>query len=256
MSKSQLDYLLEDAQGGFENLTADTTSVPFIHVLQDLSPAVKRNKPESVEGAEAGMFMNSVTKRLFKSPLRVVVGRFDRYYCEWKPNRGGFVRQWTVDEVSSSLAKGLIGYNEKRQIVTREGNSVQETYVYYSILPDFPEEGVVIFSLASSQIREAKKWNRLMLSTNLPGTNKRAAPYFVVWELSTVEQSNDKGDWYGLNVKFDSIVDKETYALVMDARTTLPDKTADMRQLEQNTAAALPSAPIYEAPIDASDVPF
>ena len=56
-----LDELIQDAGAGTSQ-SADDNIVPFIALLQDMSPEVKKRDPEYVEGAEVGFFLNKATK--------------------------------------------------------------------------------------------------------------------------------------------------------------------------------------------------
>ena len=230
----QFSHLVDDGMGGFEAMNAGVVAFPFIRVLQGLSPVCKKNKQEYVEGAEEGMLYNNVNNRLISPPVEVVVGRFDRYYIEWKPERGGFVSAHMPDDVELRLAKNHLRRNASGQIVDPTTNNVfADTYVYYIIFPDFVEDGVCLLSLSSTQLKEARRWNRLLLSTYLPGTNQRAMPYFMRWTITTPPMTNDKGDWAGFKVEFAGFVDKDTLAIVSEERKALPPSTKpDLRALE------------------------
>lgn len=54
-----------DAGAGMENLGIDEQLIPFITILQGLSPQVDRTKPEYIEGAAIGMLMNTATKTVY-----------------------------------------------------------------------------------------------------------------------------------------------------------------------------------------------
>lgn len=228
----QFGHLFDDGLGGFESMNAATISLPFIRLLQDLSLQVKKNKPEYVEGAEPGLFINTVTNDLYDAPLRMVVGRFDRYYIEWKPNRGGFVMAHSVEVVEQNLSQGTLRIGDKNKIFTPTGNTLQDTYVYLVILPDYIDQGVCMFSLTSTQLKEARRWNRLLSNLTLPN-GQRALPYYAIWDVNVVGMSNDQGDWYGIKVNFSSWVDVNTFSKVKEARAALPPSTSiDLRALE------------------------
>lgn len=221
-----------DDKSGFENITLETTAIPFIKVLQDLSPQLKKSKPEFIPEAEAGMLFNSVSDKLYKAPLRVVIGKFERYFIEWKPNRGPFVASHLPEAVE--LNRRLMRDENFRLFDPSTNNTFSDTYVYYVIFPDYLEEGVCIISLASSSIKEAKKLNRNLLSTVIPGTTRRALPYFMIWDLNVVEESNDKGSWYGPRFTFNSFVSQEQLDYVVKERKALPNRTLDMKMLEMD----------------------
>ena len=220
---------------GFEGINMDTVSIPFIRLLQNLSPQVKKNKPEFIPEAEPGMLFNTVSEKLYTSPLKIVVGKFERFYIEWKPNRGPFVAAHDVVLVETEMMPQLARDENYKLYNPKTGNIFMDTYIYYVTMPDAMEEGVCIISLSSSGIKEAKKLNRNLISTMIPGTTQRAMPYFMVWNTNVVEMSNDKGDWYGLKFQFDSFVTKPQLEHVVKERKALPNKTTDLALLQSTT---------------------
>ena len=212
----------------------DTMAVPFIRIIQALSPQLKKSKSEYVEGAEEGMLFNSVSGALYEGPLRIVVGKFERFYIEWKPNRGGFVANHEPKNFEAKVLPRLIR-NEKNKLVDpHTGNEYNDTYIYYVLLPDYIGEGVCIFATNPSYLKEARKLNRLLRTTTIPGTTKRALPHFMIWNLETVEMSNDQGDWFGPKFTFEQFVTPDQLEYVVEERKELPDKRVDYAQIEEN----------------------
>lgn len=214
---------------GFEDATLATQAIPFIKLIQALSPQLKKSKPEYVKGAEAGMLLNNVTNRIFDAPLRIVVGKFERHYLEWDKNTRGKLKGIHTPE-SVELREDLIT-DEKNQLICPESASIfQETYNYYVILPDYLEEGVCIISLTSSGIKAGKKLNRMLFSTMIPGTKQKAMPFFMIFTIGITEMSNDQGDWFGMDFKLDEFVNQEVLDCVTAERKALPEKTVDFSQ--------------------------
>lgn len=235
----------EGSTEGYEEITLDTMAVPFIRVLQDMSPQCKKTKPEYNPEAEPGMLCNSVSGRLYPAPLRFVVGKFERLYLEWKPNRGSFVGAHTVEHVEQELITKLIRDDKNKLIDPATGNNFTDTYMYYVLLPDAMEEGICILSLSSTQIKEAKKLNKNLVSTIIPGSAKKALPFFMIWNLDTASVSNDHGDWMGIQISFDSFVDQPQLEYVVQERAELPNKTVDYAQLEEKTSESSSDANKY-----------
>lgn len=76
---------------GFEGLDdmgieATVTSLPFVSLLQALSPAVSSGE---VEGARAGLLINSMTSELYGQSLEVIVYRPWRSRCIMPPREEG-----------------------------------------------------------------------------------------------------------------------------------------------------------------------
>lgn len=242
-NENPFEHLQDDGLGGYDQLNGDVMSFPFIKIIQDMSPQHKETKPEYIEGAKVGMLYNSITNRLFDTandgPLAVVIGKFERYFIEWKPNRGGFAGAHSPEHVNKLLAEGHLMLDEKNRIVDPStGNHFSDTYVYYIMLPDFLEEGVCLLSLSSTQLKTAKKLNRNLMSTVIPGTRQKALPHHMIFELSTPLMSNDQGEWHGLKVTFKEFVNPEVFAEVTSARKELPDAQPDLRALDSGDDGA------------------
>lgn len=232
-------HLFDDGMGGFEGLTSDVVAFPFIRILQSLSPQCKRTDPNYIAGAGEGMFFNNVNNRIMEPPVEAVVGRFDRYFIEWKPNRGGFVQAHSPEAVAHMEATGEAHRNERGLLITGAGNELADTYTYYLVFPEYIEDGICLLCLSSTQLKEARRWNRLLTSTFIPGTGKKALPYFMKWSLTTVSMSNEKGSWAGLRVDFAGFVGKQTLQVVTEERKTLPtsEQRLDFTALEASDSA-------------------
>ena len=50
-----------DAGAGQEDITAADVSIPFLRILQQMSPQCVRSKGEYIEGAQSGQIFNTVT---------------------------------------------------------------------------------------------------------------------------------------------------------------------------------------------------
>jgi hypothetical protein len=142
-----------------------------------------------------------------------------------------------VHSPESVELRGDLVRNEKNQLMDpNTKHTFQDCYSYYCINADDLEEGVFIISCTSTNIKEAKKLNRNLMHTMLPGSNKRALPYFMVWEVSTVDMANDEGEWKGIHFKFDSFVTKPMLEAVSKEREQIPNRNVDYALLPEDTS--------------------
>lgn len=216
----------EDTLEGFESIDMSTMSIPFIRVLQKLSPQLNKNKPEYIPGAEEGQFFNTLTKEVYGSSMEIVVLRFDHVYIEWKPDRGGFAGAHDPANAERLAVKKTFGAWE-----TKDGNSLQENYVYLLLIVGREKDGPVVYSMFSSGIKVAKELNRLML-THLLEDGTRAKPYYLVWNLSTEYAENNQGSWYKPKIKFSRLVDEPILLAAREERKLLPQRKVDYAQIE------------------------
>ena len=72
---SVLDFAM-DAGLGAENADTASFALPFLQILQGLSPKI-----ESVDGAKPGLFINTITDELFKECLVIPCYYQRRFYA-------------------------------------------------------------------------------------------------------------------------------------------------------------------------------
>lgn len=233
-----LDYLAEVADNGFENMGAGEVATPLLLISQQLSKVVADEK------VKVGHFYNSITGRDYGDTVRVIVCHFDKMWYEWKPNQGGLVGRYPVGGL-----EGVEG--DKYTGMTHGENKVEEKYVYLVYLPDFPEDGFLVFSSNGGNMKYLKGWNTSMSYLRTP--SGRQAPIFsAIWSMKLGKDSNKQGNvYYSCNeagkssIKFDSWVSKDTYEqAVLPARQTasqaiaIADMRSDEDKAEEDAAVA------------------
>lgn len=235
--QAAFDYLNDmNDNSGFEGLNLDTMAVPFVRLVQDISPVMKPSKPEYNPDARPGMFVNTVNGKLYTQPLKVIIGKFEHMFLEWHATtRGKLMGVHTPEVVTGNMN---LDRDDRNQLIDPASrNTFSETYTYYIVLPDYLEEGICIMSMASTSIKEAKKLNRNLMHTMLPSSNKRALPYFMVWTVDSVPMSNDKGDWLAPRFTFDSFVTQLQLEAVVEEREALPNKHVDYAMIEDTSSS-------------------
>jgi len=222
-----------DTADGFEGINSETMAIPWLKIAQTLSPAMKENKPEYIEGLKVGDFYNSVTKEIYGSEVQMVVGKFDRGYVEWLPKRKGFVASHTVEEAEEIATDHTFG---KWKIGE---NILQENYVYFVILLGHENDGVMIMSLSSTQIKKAKAWNK-QLTTYIMKNGEKALPYYLKWRINTVEEHKEDNDWYGIAINGQGLItDESLYLAVKDERKLIEHKRVDYAQIDDTSSKVM-----------------
>lgn len=198
-----LDYG-DDVGGGFENQTREDIAIPFISILQGLSPQVTKG---TVEGAKPGLLFNTVTEEIIdpKVGLVFVPGYTEHVYVEWIPRKegGGFV---AVHQMDSEIVKRAKDASEEfgKLKVDREGggkNDLVETfYVYGTLLDeDGNPETMAVIAFTSSKIKVYRRWNtalRMFTIKTEDGRKVRPPLFAHQVRISTKEESNSEGDYY------------------------------------------------------------
>lgn len=219
----------KDSLEGFEAININTIAIPFIKLAQDLSPQLKKSKPEYIEGLVVGDFFNSVTGNNYGKTFDFTVIKFEHIFTEWKPNRGGFVGYHDVDEAYKIAVSTK--FNEMK---TSEGNDLIETYMYYILMSGKEKDGVLILSASSTAIKNAKKLNSMMNMQYFANGDK-ALPYHQVYTAKSSMVSDSKNEWWVIDFSFKEFVNETLYLAAKEQRTLIKSKTIDYAQLENKT---------------------
>ena len=203
----------EDASGGLDNMGSDDFAMPFLRVLGQLSPEINKRDAKYVEGAEAGMIFNTVTNQTYdgEKGVNVLPCGYKREYVEWADRGEGTSAPVAIHSVASGIIKDTTrGADWKDRLPN--GNYLENTASYFVMLEDMTQ---ALITMKSTQLKVSRNWNSMMHSIKLTGKNGNVfvpAGYSHVYNLSTVQQSNDKGTWFGWNVqKIGPVQDKNLY---------------------------------------------
>ena len=87
----------QDAGQGLEGADKDSFAIPYLVVLQPMSPPVAEG---TLEGAKPGLFLNSVTQELL-TEIDLVPVAFQRRFLLWAPRKlgGGFKGEFSPIDV-------------------------------------------------------------------------------------------------------------------------------------------------------------
>lgn len=192
--------MAKEASQGFTGVTQEDVAIPFLVILQSLSPQVKRGHAAKVEGAEEGDIFNTVTKQVFKGSkgLTVVPCAFQKRWVEWKLREagGGFVKSHDTDEILKQTAR-----NDRNQDLLPSGHQIVTTAYHYVLVVH--EDGTferVVIGMSSTQLKKSRGWlSRMMgLQAPLPGGGSFNPPMFgQSYFVTTGIETKDNNQWYG-----------------------------------------------------------
>ena len=200
-----------DANKGAQNISQEDLALPFLKILGQLSPEVNKRDGKYVEGAEPGKIINTVTNELFDK-ISVVPCHYKRQYIEWQDRGTSSGAPVAIHDADSDIVSQTTrGKDYKDRLAN--GNYLDNTASHFVLtLGDTPSTALI--SMKSTQLKISRKWNSLMMGLKLQGKNGLFTPaaYSHVYNLKTVEQSNDKGTWFGWSVeKVGPVQDKAMY---------------------------------------------
>lgn len=252
VSKLPIDNALftaDDAAGYYEGMDQGAYSVPFLGILQALSPAVQRNTPGFIEGAAAGMIFNNVTKAI-ADRVQVVPLRRSHSLCWWVPRDkgGGFIREEEATPENMAWFAAIPPDDKKRRLV-KEGEvqlEVTEHRSFWVCLVNDNKREPAMISMAKSQLKVARDWNtnidvsavKIDVPMGTGQTAKRPILHSCVWELGTTLRTKDGNNWYVWTVRFvrqiiDPLKDRLLAQEVKEKVEIAKSMTNVQRQLEQ-----------------------
>lgn len=185
------------ATDDYDNMGRADVAVPFLKVLQALSPECTPGDAEYNESARPGMIVHSITKQVFTA-VRVTPVVYRRSYLEWVPRTqgGGFRGEFPADTHEPV-------YNRLRDPETgvaklENGNDLIETLSFFCLLhPEGGDPEPVIIAMAKTQTKAGKMWNQMQSRYVPPGAParqyKRCAASYL---LSTEIRRKDKNTWF------------------------------------------------------------
>lgn len=215
-------YISADVAGaGLEGAGAESFAIPFLGVLQKISPQVDEADAKFIEGAKPSMLFNTVSNELFdgKEGVLFIPCAYQRKFIRWAPrgSEGGFKGEHTPEEIERLRDGGQIVEVDGRLYAPKEDGSVDpkkcdyysDTRNHFGLLVSGDSASQVLLSLSSTQIKKSKQLNSMIRQRR---ANGQPAPSFACrFKLTTALESNDKGNWYGIKIEEAGWATEEEY---------------------------------------------
>lgn len=199
----------EDASVGLENTDKSSFAIPFITILQGLSPQLK-----DVEGARPGLFINTITNELF-SEVQVIPCAFQRVFVRWqsRASGGGYKGQFSAADIELKKVDYTVDANGAYKMDDDELVDTRNHFVLYKTCDDIWKPALI--SMSSTLIKKSKRWMTLIQGIEMKGTDGKifTPPSFShSYCLRAVEERNSKGSWNSFDVSMHTAVtNAETY---------------------------------------------
>ena len=235
-----LDDILETAGEGVDYATSDL-QIPFIRVIQALSPQIKKSDAAFIKGAEQGDLFNTVTGEVWKGEegINVIPCYQETKHLEFTPRDqgGGF-----VGEVPLSDPNILKTTRQGAKETLPSGNELVKSDQHYCmVLNKDGSAQPAIVDMKSTQLKISRRWKTQIAMQKIPDKNgvmRTPALFATIWNLKTVEESNDMGTWYNYTVeKVDLVKDKNLFIDAKNFRSSV----------ESGAAKAVPEEVVTES---------
>lgn len=199
-----------DAFAGLKNVKQDSVALPILKLLQNGSSEAQKRSDNYVEGAEPGMFLNTVTKRSYDGDkgIYVIPCEYKLEYQEWADYGTGSGRPENIySDESDILTKTTKDQMGKDRLPN--GNYILTVGQHFVlILNDKGGADSALISMSSSQGKVSRKWNSMMLNITMDGKDGPFTPasYSHVYKITSVLNSGKGNQWYGYNIDLEGPV--------------------------------------------------
>jgi len=191
-----------DAHAGFENVNTSSLALPILKLMQNGSGEAQKRNQNYVEGAEPGMLLNTVTKKLYDGAkgIEVIPCHYKLEYQEWADFGTGSGRPENIYDANSDILSKT--KNEMGKDRLDNGNYILTVGQHYVLIRDGNSTENALISMSSSQGKISRKWNSMMMSITLDGKNGPYTPpsFSHKYRLTSVLNSGKGNQWYGYNV--------------------------------------------------------
>ena len=197
-----------DAQQGAQNISQEDLALPFLKILGQLSPEVNKRDGKYVDGAEPGKIINTVTNELYDD-IDVIPCHYKRQYIEWQDRGTSSGAPVAIHEADSDIVSTTTRDKSYKDRLPN-GNYLENTANHFVLLCGKNPQ-TALLSMKSTQLKVSRKWNSMMMGIKMQGKNGLFTPptYSHIYNLKTVQMSNDKGTWFGWDVSKKGPVEQE-----------------------------------------------
>jgi hypothetical protein len=235
--KEQLPAVIDfsaDASDGMDGLTAQDYAIPYLTLLQKMSPQT------DTHDVKAGQIWNTVTEKAVDQ-MAVIPCAYTRNFVEWVPREqgGGLVGVHSVDKLPEHS-------RVDNKLMTKTGNLLVETANHFVLIQSADGIDRGLITMTSTQLKKNRRWNSLMAGlkmTDANGQHFTPARYSHMYTLKTVLEKNDQGSWYGWDIELSGqVTDQGVYNMAKDFAA----------QVKSGAVQAGP--PQQEPSVDTSDI--
>jgi hypothetical protein len=228
-------HLAGQTNVGMEDADRESFALPFLVVLQKLSPQLDRNDPEYIEGANEGDFLNTATRSAYSGEEGIMVMHvaFKRSFTKWglREKGGGYKGEYSPsDPIVASTRE-----DEKRRNILPDGlTQLVDTRMHGVILLGGETPSPALISATSTQIKKSKRW---MTSMQEMQKSDHLPTFAHVYKITTIPESNDQGKWMGLKVDYiGPVTEQEHIDAAVAFHTAL---TSGTRKMEASDKAGV-----------------
>ena len=191
---------------GFEEVTSSDLQIPFVRIIQALSPQLKKNDAAFIAGASQGDIFNTVTNKVWGAEDGVLVLPvfFAMKFLEFVPRNqgGGFLGEVSAD---SNEVRTAVRDKDSGMVLLTNGNELLRSAQHYiKIVHEDGNLENAIVDMKKTQLKKSRLWLSMMM---MQKHNGKTLPSFAnTYRLKSVEDGNDKGSWGSWSISLEGRV--------------------------------------------------
>ena len=168
--------------------------------MQSLSPQMKLNTADYIEGAALGDVCDVGARELFKDGIMFVPIFYRKDYLEWAPRKSG---EGLKNIHSNPAILDECTRNDRNQPILPNGNYIAETAQFFGL--NLSADGRKSFiPMASTQLKKARGWLTMATGEKLEradGSTFTPPLFYRCYKLTTGEETNAEGTWHGWKIE-------------------------------------------------------
>lgn len=190
-----MNEMYEDAGAGFENVSQDDIRIPLVKIAQALTPQIKPNKAEYIEGLVEGIPFNSATNRIYPDGFKFIPVYYSKTYLEWIPqSKGGGLAGVHGPEILTKTKK-----DDQGRDMLPNGNEVVTYAQWFGLILN--EDGVVdqvVIPMKGAAHKPSRNIMTVLKALMIDGPKGKFNPplYFNILKFSTVMETNKNNQDY------------------------------------------------------------
>jgi|TARA_R110000796_G_scaffold200719_1_gene316751 hypothetical protein len=240
LSTDVLDDIFDTAGEGAV-FDSSEMEIPFVRLIQALSPQISKKKPEYIEGASMGDIFNNVTKQFWSGEEGItVVPCFQKTaYLEFVPREQGGGFKGEISPSDPILQRTT--RSGPKEILPHGNELVKSDQHFCLVLGEDGMYQLAVVDMKSSQLKHSRRWKTqiAMQKVKHPKTGAMVTPavFATMWKLTSTEDSNDQGEWANYQVeKVGLVQDRE----ILQAAKSFRDSIAagEVKATSEDTGAA------------------
>ena len=249
-----------DTAGEGAAFDSSEMQIPFLRVLQALSPQLNKKKPEFIEGAAMGDLFNTVTGQKWAGEDGVVVVPCFQTtkYLEFVPrdSGGGFKGEIAPNDpvLTQTMRSG------SKEILPNGNELVKSDQHFCLVVEEDGSFQPVVVDMKSTQLKVSRRWKTqiAMQKVKHPKTGQMITPavFATMWKLTTTDESNDQGDWSNYQIEKVGLVASRD--LLLEAKAFRDSIAAgEVKAAAEETVSQRPADQQYaSAGTNADEIPF